>query len=107
MMRRMTAGCRAALAQTRFKGGRSATAVGRSNQMDQASPIPETPVPAGYPVGDTAILLLDETGQEVLAGDSGELAVKSCFLASGYWGRPEDTQAAFLPDPTGGGSRIF
>jgi amino acid adenylation domain-containing protein len=75
--------------------------------MDKASPIPEAAVPVGYPLENMEVLLLDETGQEVTAGNSGEIAVKSRFLASGYWGRPEAARAAFLPDPMGGDSRIF
>jgi amino acid adenylation domain-containing protein len=75
--------------------------------MDKASPIPEAAVPVGYPLEDMEVLLLAETGQEVTAGNSGEIAVKSRFLASGYWGRPEAARAAFLPDPMGGDSRIF
>jgi amino acid adenylation domain-containing protein len=75
--------------------------------MDKASPIPDAAVPVGYPVEDIEILLLDETGREVVAGDSGEIAVKSRFLASGYWCRPEVTQATFLPDSAGGDTGIF
>jgi amino acid adenylation domain-containing protein len=75
--------------------------------IDKASPIPDAVVPVGYPVEDTEILLLDEPGQEVVAGDSGEIAVKSRFLAAGYWGLPEATRAAFLSDPAGGEARLF
>ncbi|HSF30754.1 MAG TPA: non-ribosomal peptide synthetase [Candidatus Tectomicrobia bacterium] len=75
--------------------------------MDQASRVPDAAVPVGHPVEDTEILLLDEAGQEVVAGDSGEIAVRSRFLASGYWCNPEATRTAFLPDPAGGDRRIF
>jgi amino acid adenylation domain-containing protein len=75
--------------------------------MHKAGPIPDCPVPVGYPVEDTEILLLDETGKEVVARDSGEIVVKSRFLAAGYWGMPEATRAAFLPDRAGGNSRLF
>ena len=52
--------------------------------MDTASPPPDAGVPVGYPVADTEVLLLDETGREVVAGDSGEIAVRSRYLSPGY-----------------------
>ena len=44
-------------------------------------------VPVGYPVEDKTILLLDDDGKEVEAGQVGEIVVMSRYLASGYWRR--------------------
>jgi len=52
-------------------------------------------------------LLLDETGQEVGASQTGEIAVRSEHLALGYWRRPDLTEAAFFRDPRGGNSRLY
>jgi amino acid adenylation domain-containing protein len=64
-------------------------------------------VPAGYAAEDVELLLWDPEGRPVPAGADGEIVVRSRYLARGYWGRPELTDAAFLPDPEGGGRRLF
>ncbi len=64
-------------------------------------------VPVGYSVEDNEILLIDDAGEEVGFNQVGKIAVKSRYLSPGYWQRPDLTQAAFLPDPEGGGERIY
>ncbi|MHC4715067.1 MAG: phosphopantetheine-binding protein, partial [Planctomycetota bacterium] len=64
-------------------------------------------VPVGYVVPHKEILLLDENGKPVAPGEAGEIAVKSRFLAAGYWRRPELTREKFLVDPGGGEERTF
>ncbi|HUF60865.1 MAG TPA: condensation domain-containing protein [Verrucomicrobiales bacterium] len=64
-------------------------------------------VPAGFPVGDIEILLLDESGRKVEDGEKGEMVVRSRFLSPGYWRRPELTRAAFRSEPEDGGLRRF
>ena len=44
-------------------------------------------VPVGHAVPDKQVLLLDESGCEVATGEVGEIAVKSKYLAIGYWQR--------------------
>lgn len=63
-------------------------------------------VPIGTPVADKQVLLLDDAGQEVAPGEIGEIAVRSEFLALGYWGRPDLDARIFLDDPAGGAARI-
>lgn len=75
--------------------------------IDKASQIPIGPVPIGYPVQDTEVVLLDEDGGEAGFGQVGEIAVKSRYLASGYWGKPALTRAKFSPCPDGGDRRIY
>jgi len=75
--------------------------------MDKETPIIGNTVPAGYAVEDKEVLLLDEGGNAVGPGGSGEIAVRSPYLALGYWRRPDLTRAAFLPDPDGGNARIY
>jgi len=64
-------------------------------------------LPIGRCLPDKAVLLRDESGQEVGAGEVGEIAVRSRYLAVGYWRDPERTRESFLPDPRGGGERIY
>jgi acyl-coenzyme A synthetase/AMP-(fatty) acid ligase/acyl carrier protein len=67
----------------------------------------DSKVPVGYAVPDKEVLLLDETGREVGAGQVGEIAVRSKYLALGYWRRPDLTEVAFIPDPRGGDERLY
>jgi amino acid adenylation domain-containing protein len=64
-------------------------------------------VPVGQAVPDQEILLVDEAGQPVSPGETGEIVVKSRYLSPGYWRRPDLTAAAFAPDPSGGGVRLY
>ena len=75
--------------------------------MDKASQIASAAVPVGYAVEDKEVILLDEGGCEVGVGQVGEIAVKSRYLAAGYWREPELTKARFLLDPNGGDQRIY
>lgn len=63
-------------------------------------------VPVGYAVTDNEILLVDDAGKQI-AGDEGEIAVKTRYVSPGYWGRPDLTDAVFLPGPAGGKERIY
>ena len=64
-------------------------------------------MPAGYAVDDVEILLWDTERNSVAAGDTGEIVVRSRYLSHGYWGHPELTEVAFVPDPEGGDRRMF
>jgi amino acid adenylation domain-containing protein len=61
-------------------------------------------IPCGYPTMDMEILLLDENGSEVGAGHVGEIAVKSRYIALGYWRRPRLTREKFI---TMGDERLY
>ena len=64
-------------------------------------------VPVGYPLEGNDILLLDEEGREIGPNQVGEIAVKSRYLALGYWRQPELTRAKFVTDPKGGPDRVY
>ena len=64
-------------------------------------------VPAGYPVPDKRIIIIDDSGQEIGGTQVGEIAVKSQYLAMGYWNLPELTEKVFLSDPNGSKERTF
>jgi amino acid adenylation domain-containing protein len=65
--------------------------------IDKNTAIGDDMIPSGYPTTDMEILLLDEKGSEVGAGCVGEIAVKSRYIALGYWHRPQLTREKFLP----------
>lgn len=54
----------------------------------------------GVAVGGSEVLLLDEQGTPVPAGDAGELCMAGEGLARGYLHRPSLTAAKFTPHPT-------
>ncbi|WP_131742158.1 non-ribosomal peptide synthetase [Actinomadura roseirufa] len=63
-------------------------------------PVPEGhegDVPIGADIDGIETLLRDADGAPVPDGESGEVWLRSRFLANGYVGRPEETRAAFLP----------
>jgi acyl-coenzyme A synthetase/AMP-(fatty) acid ligase/acyl carrier protein len=64
-------------------------------------------VPIGYPTDDVEIALLDDEGNEVGPGEVGTIAIKSRYLALGYWRQPELTDAAFSRQPGSDDMRVF
>lgn len=86
--------------RTVLANGLGATECGlvRQWRIDTATPIPAGPVPIGDPIDDMEIQLLDEDRQPVPAGEVGEIAVRSRYLALGYWRRPDLDAAKFLVD---------
>jgi amino acid adenylation domain-containing protein len=56
-------------------------------------------VPIGFAVPDMDVGVVDDAGSDVAAGEVGEIAVRSRFLAGGYWHRDDLTARAFSADP--------
>lgn len=83
------------------------TGTARHFLIDRHTSIPGGAVPVGYAVPGVEVLLLDESGRPVDPGAQGEIAVRSRYLASGYWRRPELTRQRFLPDPDGGDTLTY
>jgi len=52
----------------------------------------------GLPLPSTYMKLLDDAGQEVALGQSGEIAIKGPQVMSGYWQRPDETAMAMTAD---------
>jgi acyl-coenzyme A synthetase/AMP-(fatty) acid ligase len=53
------------------------------------------------------LLILDEAGKPLGFNQVGEIAVRSRYLATGYWRRAELTLNAFLPDPEDREKQIY
>lgn len=58
-------------------------------------------LPAGFPVDDLEIVIVNELGQPLPVGESGEVIIYSDYLSPGYWRRPEVTAAKFGRDEKG------
>ncbi|MEW5959982.1 MAG: non-ribosomal peptide synthetase [Chloroflexota bacterium] len=89
--------------------GIGSTEVGTMRQLtlDKETVLSRGVVPPGYPVENMTISILDDEGKEVAPGEVGEIAVRSKYLALGYWNKPELTQAVFRDDPAGSGERTY
>ncbi|HIE01584.1 MAG TPA: amino acid adenylation domain-containing protein, partial [Thiotrichaceae bacterium] len=73
--------------------------------IDKQAQLTRHEVPVGYPLEETEILLVDEAGVET--DIYGEIAIRSPYLALGYWQTAKLSQAVFWPDPEGGNRRIY
>jgi amino acid adenylation domain-containing protein len=63
--------------------------------IDRETPITKNSVPVGFPVEDTKVMIMDETGEESRVFAEGEIVFQSHFLAPGYLNDPGKTHEAF------------
>ncbi|KAK9707836.1 hypothetical protein K7432_009943 [Basidiobolus ranarum] len=61
----------------------------------------------GKPLGNNKIFIMDSKLRLVPLGVVGELCVAGVQIARGYLGRPEQTTAAFVPNPFEPGERLY
>ena len=55
---------------------------------------PNAALPIGFPCSHCAAVVLDESGQELRAGEVGLLHISGPSVFAGYWNRPDETRAA-------------
>ncbi|AGL19169.1 amino acid adenylation domain protein [Actinoplanes sp. N902-109] len=67
----------------------------------------DTQPPVGSPVAGTTIRLLGRDGRPVPIGTPGEIHLAGTGVARGYRNRPDETGAAFLPDPERPGTLMY
>ncbi len=70
-------------------------------------PVPEGVVPIGGPVEDMEAVVLDEAGAPAAPGERGEIAVRSAYLAVGYWKQPALSAERFLVEPGRPDTRLY
>ena len=52
----------------------------------------------GVPIPSTWMKIIDDDGQEVPQGQTGEIAIKGPQVMAGYWQRPDETAKVMTPD---------
>ena len=52
----------------------------------------------GLPVPSTEISIRDDAGEEVAAGESGEICIRGPQVMAGYWNRPDETALVMTAD---------
>jgi amino acid adenylation domain-containing protein len=78
-----------------------------SGIVDRTLIFPEEGTLAGYPIPDKEIRIIDDDGHDVAFGEVGEIAVKSRYLSSGYWGKADLTETKFLRNPARSDTSIY
>ena len=81
--------------------GTTETGLCRQYLIDRSTKVADGILPVGYPVEGMEVEILDEQGSQVEFGEQGEIAVRSRYLALGYWRRPDLTSVAFRSEPDG------
>ncbi|HIK60969.1 MAG TPA: amino acid adenylation domain-containing protein, partial [Planctomycetes bacterium] len=79
-------------------GPTEATVVATSTELTAAD-LQDAELSIGKPIRNARAYILDNRGQPVPAGVTGELHLAGAGLAEGYFGQPEWTDERFVPDP--------
>ncbi|MFC1431718.1 non-ribosomal peptide synthase/polyketide synthase [Streptacidiphilus sp. N1-3] len=88
-------------------GPTETTTFATSFVLTDSAAVPDT-VPIGHPLDDMRVHVLDSRLRPVPPGCAGELFLAGEGLARGYLGRPGETAARFLADPSGPvGARMY
>jgi amino acid adenylation domain-containing protein len=69
-------------------------------EVKALSPEQTAPIPIGKACANTDLVAIDSNGKRVSApGTEGLLYARGSTVMQGYYGRPENTAACFIPDP--------
>ncbi|MFI2645689.1 AMP-binding protein [Streptomyces sp. NPDC018610] len=92
--------------RTRFPGARVVRQYGQTEAKRITVMPPESdeerPDSVGLPLPGTRVLVLDDDGSPLKAGEVGEIVAAGPHVMAGYWRNPEDTARSFRRDPRTG-----
>jgi len=75
--------------------------------IDHDTVVPGPVPPMGTPTAGVEVRLVDDDGNDVAVGETGEIVVRSPHVVDGYWNNPELTAEKFTTDPDDPGVRTF
>ncbi len=75
--------------------------------IDKQTKIADGVVPVGYPPDDVFLELVDDHGERVAAGQTGELVIRSPHLALGYWHGDAASDIRLFTDPEDPTRRVY
>jgi acyl-coenzyme A synthetase/AMP-(fatty) acid ligase len=75
--------------------------------LDRRSTLDSEVVPAGYALEDMNVFVVDDDLNRLQAGEIGEIAVESRYLAVGYWNNSALTAERFRDSPAQPGAKIY
>ena len=90
--------------------GMTESAIYATNYIIQEQPDADAAnIPAGKPIANARVYILDEHTQLRPLGSSGEICIGGTGIARGYLNQPELTDERFVPDPFSedGGGRLY
>ena len=90
----------------RAGGGNSESLLLASSYLTHDSVVEHPSLPMGFIYDYMSIDILDEDGNKLPAGETGEIVSRSPTVAAGYWGKPELSNN-FSPDPDNDNSNIY
>ena len=64
-------------------------------------------VPAGYPVSDAEVFIVNDHLDRLAPGEQGEIVVRSRYHADGYWRNPKRTSERFMADREDSSKRLY
>jgi amino acid adenylation domain-containing protein len=90
-----------------FYGPTEATVNAAMMRCD-AGTIPATDIPLGRPIANARLYVLDQHGEPVPLGVTGEIHIGGTGVTRGYLNRPELTEERYIADPFGAaGERLY
>lgn len=84
--------------------GPTETNVCLHHEVVRPPPGPDEAIPIGSPIAGVEVFALTGEGRRAELGEPGELLVRGATVTQGYWGDPERTAAALVPNPLTGGA---
>lgn len=79
----------------------------RGYDIGHDTPLLSNIIPVGYPVEGIELLIRNSEGQTCKPGETGEIYLRSRYICTGYWNKPEQSEADVSHDASDKSIRIL